>query len=406
MPVNLNQKRNYRYYNHKHLKNQVKRKMCEKSDMRVRFIVKCFYAVFFIFPSSSKTNSKIRNRLAVILNSFTILFLSYCLCVDIYNIRQIINKAPVPIIVSTVITDSASIIIRLILMIKRKDIIRMLCQVFKLEARLRSEKKSCYSLLKYPVYLFFASLTPALFITNVIDKSLKTGRRISYQKYTFFGWYTNDFWSSLISVLTVDILLQQQHYFMQGFCVILCCYLFTTISNIIRNFRRNLYARNHMSLKCFFRYFCKYYYKIYDCMEELENSMSLLLTLLYGFLVWNIFLVLTYLIRLKFGYKALLPFIVDVLSLIASCFTFLIISYRASSIHDSALLLQKTVFQRVALSATQDQHEGNLLIKMATDFVSKIVVTGSGLFTIKRNTVLKIVSVVVTYGIIITQFEQ
>lgn len=380
--------------------------MRDKSDKPVGFIIKCFYAVFFIFPLPVKTHSKIRNRLAVILDLFIILFLSYCLCVDIYNIRQIISKAPVPIIVSTVITDSASIIIRLILMLKRKNIIQMLCQVFKLEARLRPEKKSYYLFLKYPVYLCFASLTPAVFISNVVDKSLKTGKRISYQKYTFFGWYTNDFWSSLISVLTVDILLQQQFYFMQGFCVILCCYLFTTISNIIRSFRRNLYARKHMSLKCFLRYFCKYCYKIYDSMEELENSISLLLTLLYGFLMWNIFLVLTYLIRLKFGYEVLLPFIVDVLSLIASCFTFLIISYRASSIHDSALLLQKTVFQTVAHSAAQDQREGNLLIKMATDFVSKTVVTGSGLFTIKRNTVLKIVSAVVTYGIIIAQFEQ
>lgn len=399
-------KYNYRYYNRNNSKTQVKKKMYEKKDMRVRFVIKCFYAVFFIFPLPGKKHSKIRNHLAVILDLVIILFLNYCLFSDIYNIRQIISKTPVPIILSTVITDSASIIIRLILMIKRKEIIQILCQIFKLEARLHSEKKTCYSLLKYSVYLFLASFTPAVFITNVVYKSLETGRRISYQKYTFFGWYTNDFWSSLISVLTIDILLQQQHYFMQSFCIILCCYVFTTISNIIRSFRRNLYARNRMSLKFSLRYFCKYCYKIYDCMEEFENSMSLLLTMLYGFLMWNIFLVLTYLIRLKFGYEVLLPFVVDVLSLIASCFTFLIISYRASSIHDSALLLQKTVFQTVAFLAAQDGHEGNLLIKMATDFVSKIVVTGSGLFTIKRNTVLKIVSAVVTYGIIITQFEQ
>ena len=118
----------------------------------------------------------------------------------------------------------------------------------------------------------------------------------------------------------------------------------------------------------------------------------------------NVFLTFTCLIRHSLLDKELLAFIVDVLSLIISCFSFLIISYRASSIHDSALSLQKTVFQAVALSASQNQLEGNLLIKLAADFASKVVITGNRLFTLKRSTVLKIIGVVVTYGIIITQF--
>lgn len=234
-----------------------------------------------------------------------------------------------------------------------------------------------------------------------------------YHEDTFFGWYIDDFWLSSILLLTVDILIQQQDYFMQGFCIILCCHIFKTMSTIIKKFQQKLYARNFDSLSDYLEYFTKLSKEIHLCMEEMEASLSLLLTLLYGFMVWNIFNVLTLLTQLDV--KAVFTMedemewmnnTVDILSLSFTVLSFMIVSFRAATINDSAILVQNTVFQTVAIMTSPDQQEGNLLIKMATDFASKMAITGSQLFTIKRSIVLKIMSVLLSYSILITQLGQ
>ncbi|GFX22747.1 integrase catalytic domain-containing protein [Trichonephila clavipes] len=75
----------------------------------------------------------------------------------------------------------------------------------------------------------------------------------------------------------------------------------------------------------------------------------------------------------------------------------------AASVHDAAVTVRKLVFQTVANEASSDENEGSLMLKVASDFPSKCVVTGWKLFQCKRGIVLKIAGAVVTYGIIVTQ---
>lgn len=397
----MHRKANYKLKNIQNLANRKKKDAIFKD---IYVIIKVFYLVFFMFPLPKISNTQARNGAAAIMDGFVILFLSYSFCVDFYDISLIIERVPASIFISTLTADLTSIFIRLILMKKRKKIIRMLCSLLTLQDELVYKKKTYY--LKYLAYLVFGSLVPAVYMTNVIGKLQIPNTRIVYQKQTFFGWYSDDFWSSSISIVTVDLLTHQQHYFVQGFCVILCCHVFKTMSNILKNFRKRLAVRRHGSLKRYLLFFGKYSYKLQACVDELEDSLSLLLTLLYGFLIWNIFLVITFLVRYRHGNIPLMPFLADLLTFSITSFSFLIISVRASSIHDSAMSLQNSVHQTVAFMASADQQEGNLLIKMATDFSSKVAVTGSKLFTLKRSIVLKIVSAGISYGLIITQLGQ
>ncbi|GFY66773.1 uncharacterized protein TNIN_376151 [Trichonephila inaurata madagascariensis] len=98
-----------------------------------------------------------------------------------------------------------------------------------------------------------------------------------------------------------------------------------------------------------------------------------------------------------------IPLITEVISLNVAIFTFLLLNLSAASVHDAAVTVRKLVFQTVANEASSDENESSLMLKVASDFPSKCVVTGWKLFQCKRGIVLKIAGAVVTYGIIVTQ---
>lgn len=364
-----------------------------------------FYAMFFVFPLPNQYNIGMRNKLGVVMNTFITCFLCYSLSVDIFNIIRFFSRLHIAIVFSILTTNLTSLFIRLILIMKQRRIIQTLCGLKELQHELGYRQTSICQLLKYCAYIAFASSVPAIYFTGVIRKINSPERLRVYQKDTFFGAYSDNYWISAVSLLIVDILVQQQHYFMQGFCVILCCYTFQTMNCIIICMKKKLRARNYESLEQFSEYFIKYSAKIRDCMEQMESSLSLLMTLLYGFMVWNIFSAVSFLAKYNFQEKMIFTIAVDILTLIVSITGFLILSFRASSVHDSALLLHNQVLQTVAVIASPDDPNANVLIKMAKNFSTQIAVTGSGLFTLKREIVLKIVSAVLTYGIILVQFE-
>ncbi|GFQ64351.1 uncharacterized protein TNCT_718781 [Trichonephila clavata] len=175
------------------------------------------------------------------------------------------------------------------------------------------------------------------------------------------------------------------------------------MTQTVSKFRKKLNSTSKNGFVSFVSCYNTHASEIFSCISELEQSLSFVLTVLQAYLVWNIFNISTLMIKLKISQIDFIPLVTEIISLNVAVFTFLLLNLSAASVHDAAVAVRKVVFQTVASMESSDENEGSLMLKVASDFPSKCVVTGWKLFQCKRGIVLKIAGAVFTYGIIVTQ---
>lgn len=370
----------------------------------VSFLRKLFYWVLFVFPIHNQRHTFIQNIAINLVDCFVVLFHLYIISSDIYIMYKIIKVLPLGMLFSTLFTDVCSLGLRVILIKKRHVIVKTLSAIQDLNSELGNSVKRRNSKLNILLSVVLLVMVSLFYFADGIRNLLNPSRRDYYQQDTFFGWYSKNIFAALVSVLSMDVLLQQQIFIMPGFCAIFCVCAFRNMNQVIYNFQNKLLLMPRNNLDAIFVTFNIYSPKINFCISELEKSLSCILTLIQGYLIWDIFNFTTLLIKHDISRKELLPILNESMSLLKMISMFLILGFSSASVHDASLSVKKTVFQLVASISPKADNRSCLMLKMAEDFSAVTVInTGWKLYSCKRGMVLKIAGAVFTYGTILAQ---
>ncbi|KAF8794963.1 hypothetical protein HNY73_002870 [Argiope bruennichi] len=281
-------------------------------------------------------------------------------------------------------------------------IIRELILEFRMHIRddLKKLKIICFAALLF--------IVPSFYIASLVQTCMnvaETSKINVYTKDTFFGWYSNNTLVSCILLFSFEIVMFQQCYLLPGFCVIFCIFSYEIMDQGITCFQKKLYSSHKRGFEHFARCYSTYTSRIFFCISHLEHTLSLLLTLLQGYLIWNIFHTTSYLAKHSIRVMGLFAALTEIISLGVTAFMYLWLNMSAAKIHNSAIGVKNSVFKIVADVALTEEKRCSLILEMATDFPSKVVITGWKLFPCKREIIMKTAGAVFTYGMILAQIE-
>ncbi|KAF8768376.1 hypothetical protein HNY73_021202 [Argiope bruennichi] len=220
----------------------------------------------------------------------------------------------------------------------------------------------------------------------------------------FFGWSSENRWTNCAIITLFDHLITNQEYVQSGLIIVLCWYLFGLLKRIVLSFVD--ISRQEYDVETLFALYLKFSETIYKCISLSEQALSLLLLLLYGFMIFSIFSVTTFLMRVELSRLPISIMIneVTVFSVMMTGFYFL--SFQAISIHDAAIKVKNAVHDNVSKSNSFNCDIKCLILTMAADFPSKVHVTGWGLFPLKRSFLSKTTSGIFTYAVLLAQIGK
>lgn len=370
----------------------------QRSSGDLSFVTKVFYIVFFSF--SSHCNSKIKEFLSKFFEHGTTLIVAYVILSDLFSIYNVIDILPMGLTFSSLVTDFCSFTIRIVLLYKKKSM--MLAMNFIQENYSSFCKRNVRSRrLKLLIAFSACFVMPIMDYVYVITICFEN---TFYVQDFLFGWSPENHETACYILFCINVVTMNQQYALPGFAVVLCCYIFGVIRRFVDEFGRQLNLRNDIQD---IQFYIKYSRIIYTCIEKLEDSFSILLVFLFGYMIFSIFNVTTFLVRINYEKT---DFFEDILSnfitLIMLLPAFFIMSLRATSINDAAVRVKRTVNELVAKLDVSEQAQSNLLLQMADDFSDRVVVTGWGFFALKRSFIQGTAGVMITYSIVLSQLGK
>ncbi|GBN78264.1 hypothetical protein AVEN_225377-1 [Araneus ventricosus] len=220
----------------------------------------------------------------------------------------------------------------------------------------------------------------------------------------FFGWSTENKWANCVIVNLFDHFIANQEYVQSGLIIVLCWYLFGILKRIVLSFVD--ISRDEYDLESLLTLYEKYSKTIYQCISLSEQALSLLLLLLYGFVIFSIFSVTTFLMRAKFSRLPISIVINEATVFLVMITGFSFLSFQAIAIHDAAVKVKNSVLVTVSKSNSFDWDIKCLILTMAAEFPSKVVVTGWGLFPLKRSFFSRTTSGIFTYAVVLAQLGE
>ncbi|GBM36369.1 hypothetical protein AVEN_1256-1 [Araneus ventricosus] len=306
---------------------------------------------------------------------------------------------------SQLFTNVFMITLRLTLLVKRQAIFSLILCLQDVHSSLQSKKllNQRYQLI---CGIFISYILPAvlscyalLLCSQDSEESLKF-----YLEDTFFGWSTEDRLTNCVIFILFDHFIANQEFVQSGFIVVLCWYLFGLLKRIVISFVDK--AQEEHDLESLYKSYLKFSKTICRCISLSEQALSLLLLLLYGFMIFSIFNVTTFFVRVNFSRLPTSMVINQVTVLLVMITGFCFLSFQAIAVHDAAVKVKDSICEAVSKSDSLDFEIKCLLLTMVTEFPSKVFVTGWGLFSLKRNFLKSTTSGILTYAVLLAQIGR
>ncbi|GFT31760.1 uncharacterized protein NPIL_245271 [Nephila pilipes] len=365
------------------------------------FITRMFYFVALVFPLKPQETS--RNKLCRrLLENGSTLLLSLYIIGDLKNLFYLVWKLPMGLIFSSLFTDIFSITIRLTLLFKRQAILSAMVHLQDTFPRLQPTKFVSQRL-HMIIGLCGSCIIPIAFFWFTADLCSQGSEALLkvYVEDTFFGWSAENKWVSCVIFVTVDLLVVNQQYILFEFLLILSWYLLNLLKQTVESFVTE--AVQEQDMESLFESYIRYSRIISKCMSMVEEALSMLLLVLYGFMVFSIFSVTTYLMTADLSVLPAMMVVPKLILFFVMMAGFYIVSFQAVAVHEVAIKVKHTIHELVSVSDSSDFGMKCLLLTLATDFPSKVVVTCWGLFSVKRSFLQKTASGMFTYAILLSQ---
>lgn len=364
----------------------------------INFITKAFYSVLYVF--SYQSQSKLYELTGKILQHATTIILTYLVLGDLYIIYVFFYRVPMGLTFSSLVTDFCSFSVRIILLYKKTTI--MLAMKFIQESYVSLLKKNIRRRrVKLSIAFIACFIIPSIEYVYVVMSCCEIDD--FYFQSLFFGLIPENYEVARIAVLIINTITVNQHFALPGFAVVLCCYIFGVLRRFVDKFSAEL--KKQKDIQNIMKIYINYSGNIYVCVEKIEDAFSGLLVLLYGYMTCSIFNATTLLVKMDFRKIGVIDIMPNFVIIVTVLPAFFIMSLRATAINDAAIKVKQTIYESVARIDSSDHKQRNLLLAMAEDFPDRVVVTGWGLFTIKRNFIQGTAGVMLTYGILLSQLK-
>ncbi|GFT29588.1 uncharacterized protein NPIL_326841 [Nephila pilipes] len=369
----------------------------------INFIRRSFYSVAYIFPSNNdQTNS--RDLARKFMEFIIIVLLIVYEIADLQGIFEWLRRVPLGLIFSSLVTSFTSTTVRVGLITKRRLLmttVENLLRISKCNHRQRQRDK-LYLIIGFSLCF----IIPVGFLLYTANLCFPGMERIleDYVKNNCFGWSSESKWINCFMQFSIDTFILNQQYTLPGFVVVLCCYMFSLLKRGVESFKH--LTRHQQDFKTFFGTYLEYSEQIYSCVTQIENSISFLLLILFGFMAFSIFTVSTFLLTVNYKRVEIIVVIPQIISAIFMIMGFYIASLRAVAINRSAIKIKEYIHGTVASLKSSDDSQHVLLLAMVNNFPSKVVITSWKLFVLKRSFIWGTLSGLVTYGAILSQLGK
>lgn len=367
----------------------------------LKVVIRAFYPVFvaFTFPKDNKQH-QILSRL---LNYAVFVFLFIVVANDIYLVFRTYKDNPLGIVISALSGDFCSVAIRITLMRNSHHILLAIHQISILrEVSPLKKSKNVY----FTIAFCGCWIVPCLMYLNGM-KILMSKHGVQFMQITtFFGLYWNNALATCLAMFLKFIALTQV-YALPSCCIVLCYYSCKLLTDAVKDIEHNLKI-NREPKELFFS-FMEIVQKLSKCLNDIESALSLMLFLLYCYLMSCIFIVITLMIRIWPSPSASERdrMINNVTILTMSLLGFYLLSLQAAGVQDSAISLQRTIYSLYAKFpfATCKRNSGScfLFLMVADELQEKFHVTVWGIFPLNRRFILQTTGAMLSYGIIISQ---
>ncbi|GBN39684.1 hypothetical protein AVEN_106029-1 [Araneus ventricosus] len=368
------------------------------------FIARMFYFVALVFPLKDKY-TQIQQLLHFCLEYGATLLLSLYIIGDFRNLYHLIGFLPMGLIFSSLFTDIFSITIRVAILCKRRSILCTLVYLQDIHSGLQTNKL-CNQVSQLAIGVFLSYVLPGTLMWYTVTMCFPgyEGVLKHYVKYTFYGLSTENKWADCFLFVITDHLLETQQHILSGFLIVLCWYLLGLLREIVESF--SVIAKEEDDLERFFDAYLRYAKTVSSCVSRVEQSLSLLLLFLYGFLVFSIFSVTTYLMTAELS-DVPIPMVTSQLVLLfETIIGFYITSFQAIAVHNVAVKVRNSIYEMVSRSDSQNYDMKSLLLTMSANYPSGVVITAWGLFSLKNSFLQKTTSGMITYATLLSQMED
>lgn len=362
----------------------------------INFITKVFYCVLYVF--SNQSHSKLHALIGRLLENITTIILTYVILSDLYDLYTIFYLIPMGVTFSSLVTDFCGFSVRIILLYKKTSMMSTMKFIEESYANLM-RKSIRRRRVKLSIAFAACFIIPTVEYIYVGMSCYELGE--FYMQSLFFGWKPENNNFACILILIIDTITLNQQYALPGFAIVLCCYVFGVLRRFVDKLSSELSKQT--DIQNIMNLYVKYSRIIYVCVEKIEDAFSVLLVFLYGYMICSIFNTVTSLITLDYNRVQIIetiPYYVIIFTVLPA---FFIMSLRATAINDAAKRVKKTIYELIAKIDSSDHNLKNLVLTLADDFPVRVVVTGWGLFAIKRNFIQGTAGVMITYSILLSQ---
>ncbi|KAG8191133.1 hypothetical protein JTE90_016648 [Oedothorax gibbosus] len=375
-----------------------------KHSVTRNFIINSFYFAGFVFPTDKKRTSLCSLAFSILEHVTTLILVIYI--VGHIRISFIwLSDSPIGLTLSYILGDLFTLAMRVIIFRKKKVILETIEYLQNVKGSL--EKKRAITRRSWMVIGFvLCFLIPVEFFILVTLPLCSEGSEAilsSYLRNGLFGLDTGNHRTNCVLMTIMDFLISNQEYVVPGFLIVLSCYVFVLLQQIIKSFstvNRNNDFDDVTSMHM------EHFQKISLCVQKVEESLSLLLLVIYGFIVFCIYSTST-LLFWEIGVVepvALLPHMIfGILAITA----FYVTAFQAVAVNSAVVKVKNDYYGRVSRMRDSRQIEQcRVLLAIADDLASCTCITGWRLFQFKRRFICQTASAMMTFGFMFAQLGR
>lgn len=374
-----------------------------KHSVSRTFIIKSFFFAGCVLPTEQKRTTWFGLDISIFEHIATLVLVIYIIGHIRNSFFRSVSDLPIGLIFSYILGDFFTLLMRFILFRKRKLILETMEYLQNVPGSF--EPRGCINRRSWMMVGFVACfLTPIAFITLVTRRLCSKDSESLlpvFVKDAYYGWESGSDRINCVLFAFLDILISDQEYVLPGFLIVLSCYIFDLLQQIISSFLIIADEDDVESL------FLEYSQKIFLCVERVEESMSLLLLVLYGFMIFNIFNVTTYLLWADLFVVEAEFLTPQIIMAVVWIIDFYVAGFQAVGVNSEAIRVKNYIHDMVARMKTFERiGRCNMLLVMVDDFTSRVCVSGWGIFQFKRKFISQTASAMITFGMIFSQLGK
>lgn len=339
------------------------------------------------------------------------LFLFYLLLLDIYGV--VTSAGLLGFKVSALVVDITALSIRIQLFLKREDIVASMNSVMESIEDIGEEDCGGYRVSR-AIGSIVSCVFPVALLSRVFTVCLSMENVLTFQRNFGFGWQSHSTSGIvLVSVYYTSIVLQL--FILPGFSIVLCCFQCMCLQIACQNLSRRIKSRE--DLGSVYEDTATLLPRITRHVRHVRDSMSVLLFLVYAFMLSYVFSLTTFFVQiatLKMKIHVIDLIMFELTEFILVILAFFGLSTKASDVHVAAKEVTRVAHERCSRESSRpsDGHRHcnwklrSLILTRANNFAEEIVLDGWDFFKLTRSFILRTVGCVFTYGVILAQLGR